>query len=61
MKKLFLLLFIIIFLSGCERDDNKNNTLPPATQTGVGTFACYVNGKAFVDKNSPPHSAPSPA
>jgi len=49
--KLFLLLFITTFLSGCKSDDNKNNTLPPATQTGVGTFACYVNGKAFIDKS----------
>jgi len=52
VKKTFLLLLITIFLSGCNRDDNKNNTLPPPTQTGVGTFACYVNGKAFVDKSS---------
>jgi len=51
MKNLFLLLFITIFLNSCNRDDNKNNTLPPATQTGIGTFACYVNGKAFVDKS----------
>jgi len=55
MKKQLLFLLITIFLSACNRDDNKNNTLPPATQTGVGTFACYVNGKAFVDKNFPPH------
>jgi len=51
MKKLFLLLFTTIFLNSCNRDDNKNNTLPPVTQTGIGTFACYVNGKAFVDKS----------
>jgi len=51
MKNLFLLLFTTIFLNSCNRDDNKNNTLPPATQTGIGTFACYVNGKAFVDKS----------
>jgi len=25
--------------------------LPPATQTGAGTFACHVNGKAFIDKS----------
>jgi len=56
VKKTFLLLLITIFLSGCNRDDNKNNTLPPPTQTGVGTFACYINGKAFVDKNSRPQA-----
>jgi len=52
--KLFILLFITTFFSGCKSDDN--NTLPPATQTGAGTFACYVNGKAFVDKEGPPHA-----
>jgi len=55
VKNLFLLLFITTFLSGCKSDDN-NHTLPPATQTGAGTFACYVNGKAFIDKGGPPHA-----
>jgi len=53
MKNLFLLLLITTFLSGCERDDD---TMPPITQTGAGTFACYVNGKLFKDKSSPPHA-----
>jgi len=49
MKQLFLLLLITTFFSGCKSDDN--NILPPATQTGAGTFACYVNGKPFIDKS----------
>jgi len=47
MKNLFLLLFITAFLSGCNSDDS----MPPATQTGAETFACYVNGKPFIDRS----------
>lgn len=35
-------------LSSCSKDDIPKN-LPPATQTGAGTFACKVNGKNFID------------
>src|SRR5690554_7308219 len=51
MKKIFLLLLAILTLSCCSDDDNNNIALPPATQTGAGTFACYVNGKPFIDKS----------
>ncbi len=51
MKK--LILFTLLFtslLSCCDKDDNDvNEVLPPATQTGVGTFACKVNGQPFID------------
>jgi len=50
MKNLFLLLFITTFLSGCERDYIKNNTLPPLTHTGDNTAGCLVNGEVFVPK-----------
>jgi hypothetical protein len=30
---------------------NQLSLLPPATQTGAGTFGCLVNGVAFVPKN----------
>ena len=49
MKKLILLLLTTFFLSCCNKDDDNPQTLPPATQTGAGTFACYVNGKPFID------------
>ena len=49
MKKLLLLLLTTFFLSCCNKDDDNPQTLPPATQTGAGTFACYVNGKPFID------------
>lgn len=45
-----LILFLLI-LSGCNKDDDSNPSLPPATQTGAGTFACYVNGKPFIDNS----------
>jgi uncharacterized lipoprotein NlpE involved in copper resistance len=51
MKKIFLFFAIVLTLCGCNNDDNNNETLPPATQTGAGTFACFVNGKPFIDKS----------
>ncbi len=48
MKKTFLVFILLTTLSSCSKDDNKQ-ALPPATQTGAGTFACYVNGHAFID------------
>ena len=49
MKKLFLLAAIALTLSCCNKDDDTTESLPPATQTGAGTFACNVNGRAFID------------
>ncbi|MDR6968237.1 hypothetical protein J2X31_002254 [Flavobacterium arsenatis] len=52
MKKIILIFAVILTFFGCEKnDDNNNETLPPATQTGAGTFACYVNGKPYIDKS----------
>ncbi len=48
MKKTTIFLTLLATLSCCSKDDN-NETLPPATQTGAGTFACHVNGHAFID------------
>lgn len=57
MKKLILMLCFLPLLSitSCEDDDNNNcqgiDCLPPATQTGAGTFGCLVNGEPFVDNS----------
>ena len=51
MKKIFLLLFTAFLISCCSKDDNYGEGLPAETQTGVGTFACKVNGKPFIDKS----------
>ena len=54
MKTPINLLLIILFLSfnSCSQEDNCENPtdcLPPATQTGAGTFGCLINGEPFVD------------
>ncbi|CAM1334568.1 hypothetical protein [Tenacibaculum aestuariivivum] len=50
MKNIFYIIILIATLSCCKNDDDNNTeTLPPATQTGAGTFACKVNGQSFID------------
>ncbi len=58
MKKLIIALcFLQVFsITSCDNDDDNNNCqgidcLPPATQTGAGTFGCLVNGEPFVDNS----------
>lgn len=46
----FLALFPLWGLGGCSNDDTPK-TLPPATQTGEGIFACLVNGEVFVHED----------
>ena len=49
MKKLLVLLTVALTISCCNKDDDNTETLPPATQTGAGTFACKVNGTSYID------------
>tara|TARA_R110000823_G_scaffold315357_2_gene446707 strand:+ start:98 stop:628 length:531 start_codon:yes stop_codon:yes gene_type:complete len=56
MKKIFLLLLTTFTLSCCNKDDDTPSCqgidcLPPATQTGAGTFGCLINGEPFVDNS----------
>jgi len=55
MKKIVLLITLFVLLSSCDKNDDKNcsgvDCLPPATQTGAGTFGCLVNGVPFIDKS----------
>ncbi len=55
MKKFILLLALTLTLSCCNKDDNPPadplSQLPPATQTGAGTFGCLVNGVPYVDNS----------
>ena len=47
---LFLSFFLI--LTGCDKNDDTDNSLPPATQTGEDIFACYVNGEKFIHRGT---------
>jgi len=44
-----------LFFSSCKKHVVKPvdqlSLLPPATQTGAGTFGCLVNGQAFIPKD----------
>jgi len=56
MKKIFLPFVAAITLTACSKDDqlpgNYQTPLPEATQTGKGTFACYVDGDAYIAKKN---------
>ena len=49
-----ILLLAITFLIACDKDEptcQGIDCLPPATQTGAGTFGCLVNGVPYVDNS----------
>lgn len=51
---IILLLLTSFAINSCNKDDDNCQgveCLPPATQTGAGTFGCLVNGVPFVDKS----------
>jgi hypothetical protein len=56
---LLFALLLIVLLTACGKDDPPPNTypppidytvLPPATQTGAGTFGCKVDGAVWVPR-----------
>jgi hypothetical protein len=55
MKKLLFFFLTTLALMSCDKDDDAPQTLPEATQTGRGIFACYVNGKPFIDNSGSPN------
>jgi hypothetical protein len=55
MRKLLLFFLTTLALMSCDKDDDATQTLPEATQTGRGIFACYVNGKPFIDNSGSPN------
>lgn len=55
MRKLLLFFLTTLALMSCDKDDDAPQTLPEATQTGRGIFACYVNGKPFIDNSGSPN------
>ena len=54
---LFAIALTLIFAS-CKKDNE--DQLPPATQTGAGTFGCKINGKVYVPKGSSGTGTPNP-
>lgn len=55
MKKLILLLFSLLLIISCNRDNDTETynipKLPPETQNGANTFGCMVNGKLFYPRD----------
>jgi hypothetical protein len=49
---LYLCLATLTQCSKCKDDPIPVNQLPPATQTGAGTFGCLVNGQAWMPKGN---------
>lgn len=48
-----LLLAALLGLSQCKKNDpDPVDQLPPATQTGAGTFGCLVNGQAWTPRGN---------
>ena len=53
MKTHLLLLAALLSLSQCKKNGpNPLDQLPPATQTGAGTFGCLVNGQAWMPQGN---------
>ena len=51
MKQFISILLLIVCLNSCNNDDdNTNETLPPATQTGANTAGCLINGEVLIPK-----------
>jgi hypothetical protein len=50
---LIVLIGLLFSTTGCDDDNDCQgiDCLPPATQTGEGTFGCLVNGEPFVDNS----------
>ncbi len=63
MKYSYIMLLAIAcnFLhTSCKKDKQSEDQLPPATQTGAGTFGCKINGKVYVPKGSSGTGRPNP-
>ncbi|WP_310991673.1 DUF6252 family protein [Aequorivita marina] len=55
-----LLIFMATTISCCNKDDDNPppepvDQLPPATQTGAGTFGCLLDGEVFLPGNNTPN------
>lgn len=50
---LFYLIILVplLFAGSCKEDDISPDTLPPATQEGLNTFGCIIDGKNMLPKD----------
>ena len=53
-----LTIAITLIFASCKKESE--DTLPPATQTGAGTFGCKINGKVYVPKGNSGTGVPNP-
>jgi hypothetical protein len=63
MKRIKILLLLFAFanmFAACKKDKNTEDQLPPATQSGAGTFGCKINGKVFIPKGTNGTGRPNP-
>lgn len=53
MRRIILIIITFFTLISCNKDEENAiaeiDKLPPATQTGAGTFSFLVNGVPYVD------------
>ena len=60
LPKYLLIIFLAITISCCNKDDDNPppdpvDQLPPATQTGAGTFGCLLDGEVFLPGTNTPN------
>ncbi len=60
MKYILIIIAAISIFASCTKDKQTEDQLPPATQTGAGTFGCKINGKVYVPKGSSGTGRPNP-
>lgn len=59
MKKFLTIIFTVVLLLGCNKENAPKpiilpiQQLPPPTQVGANTFGCLLDGQVFIPGNTP--------
>lgn len=48
MKKVLISLSLLFLFISCRKNNNDSIQFPAETQSGLNTFGCYIDGKAFI-------------